>query len=118
MRTLLSVAGPLPDASKVKFHGVDNYTDTIPLEKALDPTTLVVYEMNGEPLPHRHGFPARVIVPGYFGEKHVKWITRIELAKAMRRVFTRSRVGVRISSCQSGRGSISQSTTPGLCFRS
>ncbi|MFN2509459.1 MAG: molybdopterin-dependent oxidoreductase, partial [Chthoniobacterales bacterium] len=31
------------------------------------------------PLPHRHGFPARVIVPGYFGEKHVKWITRIEL---------------------------------------
>ena len=51
-----------------------------PLAKALDPTTLVVYEMNGETLPDRHGFPARVIVPGYFGEKHVKWITRIEVA--------------------------------------
>jgi len=38
--------------------------------------------MNGEALPQRHGFPARVIVPGYFGEKHVKWITRIELAGA------------------------------------
>jgi DMSO/TMAO reductase YedYZ molybdopterin-dependent catalytic subunit len=36
--------------------------------------------MNGETLPDRHGFPARVIVPGYFGEKHVKWITRIEVA--------------------------------------
>jgi len=31
-------------------------------------------------LPDRHGFPARVIVPGYFGETHVKWITRIEVA--------------------------------------
>ncbi len=61
------------------LHSVDNYTDTIPLVKALNPTTLIAYEMNGEPLPHRHGFPARVIVPGYFGEKSVKWITRIEL---------------------------------------
>ena len=46
----------------------------------MDPTTLVVYEMNGEPLPERHGYPARVIVPGLFGKNHVKWITRIELA--------------------------------------
>jgi DMSO/TMAO reductase YedYZ molybdopterin-dependent catalytic subunit len=82
MRTLLSAATPLPEAAKVRLHGVDNYTDTISLEKALDPTTLVVYEMNGERLPQRHGFPARAIVPGYFGEKHVKWITRIELATA------------------------------------
>jgi len=35
--------------------------------------------MNGEPLPPRHGYPARVIVPGLFGEKNVKWVTRIEL---------------------------------------
>ncbi|PZR77218.1 MAG: hypothetical protein DLM73_00175 [Chthoniobacterales bacterium] len=82
MSTLLNAATPLPGAAKVRLHGVDNYTDTFPLEKAMDPTTLVVYEMNGEPLPHRHGFPARVIVPGYFGEKHVKWITRIEVADA------------------------------------
>ncbi len=45
----------------------------------MEPTTLVVYEMNGEPLPERHGYPVRVIVPGLFGEKNVKWITRIEL---------------------------------------
>ncbi len=82
LRTLLEAVGPLPAARKVRLHGVDNYTDTIPLEKALDPATLVAYEMNGVPLPPRHGFPARVVVPGYFGEKHVKWITRIELAGA------------------------------------
>jgi DMSO/TMAO reductase YedYZ molybdopterin-dependent catalytic subunit len=79
MKVLLSAASPLAGATKVRLHGVDNYTDTFPLEKAMDPTTLVVYEMNGETLPDRHGFPARVIVPGYFGEKHMKWITRIEV---------------------------------------
>ena len=82
MRALLDSAKPLPSAVKVRMFGVDNYADTIPLEKALDPATMVVYEMNGEPLPQRHGFPARVIVPGYFGEKHVKWVTRIEVADA------------------------------------
>jgi DMSO/TMAO reductase YedYZ molybdopterin-dependent catalytic subunit len=80
MGVLLDAAAPLPGAAKVRLHGVDNYTDTFPLEKAMNPTTLVVYEMNGEPLPNRHGFPARVILPGYFGEKSVKWITRIEVA--------------------------------------
>ncbi|MEO5720128.1 MAG: molybdopterin-dependent oxidoreductase [Chthoniobacterales bacterium] len=81
MGALLAAAGgPLPAARKVKLHGVDNYTDTFPLEKALEPTTLLAYEMNGARLPDRHGFPMRAIVPGYFGEKHVKWITRIELA--------------------------------------
>jgi DMSO/TMAO reductase YedYZ molybdopterin-dependent catalytic subunit len=64
----------------VLLHGVDNYTDTFPLEKAMNPTTLVVYEMNGEPLPARHGAPARILVPGLFGEKNVKWVTRIEVA--------------------------------------
>jgi DMSO/TMAO reductase YedYZ molybdopterin-dependent catalytic subunit len=80
MKVLLAAASPIAGATKVRLHGVDNYTDTFPLEKAMDPTTLVVYEMNGATLPDRHGFPARVIVPGYFGEKHVKWITRIEVA--------------------------------------
>ncbi|HSP44547.1 MAG TPA: molybdopterin-dependent oxidoreductase, partial [Chthoniobacterales bacterium] len=63
MNVLLAAASPGPGATKVRLHGVDNYTDTFPLGKAMDPTTLVVYEMNGETLPDRHGFPARVIVP-------------------------------------------------------
>jgi DMSO/TMAO reductase YedYZ molybdopterin-dependent catalytic subunit len=79
LRDLIDPASPLSDAARVRLHGVDNYTDTIPLEKALEPNTLIAFEMNGVPLPHQHGYPARVVVPGYFGEKHVKWLTRIEL---------------------------------------
>jgi DMSO/TMAO reductase YedYZ molybdopterin-dependent catalytic subunit len=79
LRDLIDPAGPMADAKRVRLFGVDNYTDTIPLEKALDPTTLLVWEMNGQSLADRHGYPLRAIVPGYFGEKHVKWLTRIEL---------------------------------------
>src|SRR6266566_1120353 len=87
LRDLLERAAPLPNAARVRFHGVDNYTDTIPLEKAMEPTTLLAYNMNGVRLPHRHGYPLRVIVPGYFGEKHVKWLTRIELTDASAKGF-------------------------------
>jgi DMSO/TMAO reductase YedYZ molybdopterin-dependent catalytic subunit len=79
LHDLIDPAGPMADARRVRLFGVDNYTDTIPLEKALEPTTLLVSEMNGRSLPGRHGYPLRAIVPGYFGEKHVKWLTRIEL---------------------------------------
>jgi DMSO/TMAO reductase YedYZ molybdopterin-dependent catalytic subunit len=79
LRDLLDQAGVLSGAARVRLHGVDNYTDTIVLEKAMEPTTLLAYEMNGAPLPDRHGYPLRVIVPGYFGEKNVKWLTKVEV---------------------------------------
>jgi DMSO/TMAO reductase YedYZ molybdopterin-dependent catalytic subunit len=79
LRDLIDPAGPLAEVQRVKLYGVDNYTDTIPIEKALEPTTLLAWEMNGQKLPDRHGYPLRAVVPGYFGEKHVKWLTRIEL---------------------------------------
>jgi len=87
LHDLLDPAVPVSNAARVRLWGVDNYSDTIPLEKAMDATTLVAYEMNGAPLPHRHGYPARVVVPGYFGEKHVKWLTRIEVAPAEAKGF-------------------------------
>ena len=87
LRDLLERAAPLSSAARVRFHGVDNYTDTIPVEKAMEPTTLLAYDMNGVRLPHRHGYPLRVIVPGYFGEKNVKWLTRIEVADANAKGF-------------------------------
>jgi len=87
LRDLLERAAPLSSAARVRFHGVDNYTDTIPVEKAMEPTTLLAYDMNGVRLPHRHGYPLRVIVPGYFGEKNVKWLTRIEVAGANAKGF-------------------------------
>ena len=87
LRDLLDQAGVLSGAARVRLHGVDNYTDTIPLEKAMEPTTLLAYEMNGAPLPDRHGYPLRVIVPGYFGEKNVKWLTRVEVTDANAKGF-------------------------------
>ena len=87
LRDLLDQAAPLSNAVRVRFHGVDNYTDTIPLEKAMEPTTLLAYQMNGVQLPHRHGYPLRLIVPGYFGEKNVKWLTRIEVTDANAKGF-------------------------------
>src|SRR5881398_918345 len=87
LRDVLDRAVPLSGAARVRFRGVDNYTDTIPLEKALEPTTLLAYEMNGAELPDRHGYPLRLIVPGYFGEKHVKWLTRIEVTDATAKGF-------------------------------
>ncbi len=80
LRQLLEEARPRSNVRDVVFHGVDGYTDTFPLAKAMDPTTLVAYEMNGQALPLRHGFPARIIVPGLYGEKNVKWIDRIQLS--------------------------------------
>jgi DMSO/TMAO reductase YedYZ molybdopterin-dependent catalytic subunit len=79
MADLLNAAVVKEGAVEVKLYGADGYTDTFAIEKALDPTTMVVYLMNGEPLPERHGFPARVIVPGLYGEKNVKWVTGIEV---------------------------------------
>jgi DMSO/TMAO reductase YedYZ molybdopterin-dependent catalytic subunit len=79
LRALLEAAGPMPGVVEAKLYGADGYTETIPFQKAMEPTTLVVFRMNGEPIPARHGYPVRLIVPGMFGEKHVKWLTRIEL---------------------------------------
>ena len=87
LRDLLDQAGILSGAARVRLQGVDNYADTIPLEKAMEPTTLLAYEMNGMPLPDRHGYPLRMIVPGYFGEKNVKWLTRVEVTDANAKGF-------------------------------
>jgi DMSO/TMAO reductase YedYZ molybdopterin-dependent catalytic subunit len=60
---------------------VDAYARSIPLAKALDPNTLVVYRMNGEALPDSHGGPLRVIVPGWYGMDSVKWLNRIIVSR-------------------------------------
>lgn len=76
---LQRAGGPSARAIKVAFHCADGYTESIPLGDALVPTTLLAFEMNGERLPPSHGFPVRLLVPGLFGMKNPKWITRIEL---------------------------------------
>jgi len=79
LRSLIETARPRPEARRVVLHASDGYVHVLPLAKAMEPTTLVAYRMNGLPLPHRHGYPARVLVPGTYGEVSVKWVDRIEL---------------------------------------
>ena len=76
---LLAQVKPKPNVTTVLFRAADGYYETFRFEKAMEPTTIVAYEMNGEPLPQGHGFPLRLIVPGLYGEKNPKWLTRIEL---------------------------------------
>ncbi len=79
LSALLAEAKPKPGVTTVLFHAADGYYETIRIEKALEQTTLLAYEMNGQTLPQRHGYPLRMVVPGLYGEKNPKWLTRIEL---------------------------------------
>lgn len=78
LRDLLDEAGLESSVVDLKLEAADGYTESIPLGEALQADTLLVYLMDGQPLTTEHGFPLRLIVPGIFGMKNVKWITRIE----------------------------------------
>jgi DMSO/TMAO reductase YedYZ molybdopterin-dependent catalytic subunit len=83
---LLEEAGVEDGAVEVLFTGLDRgvqgevehaYARSLPLDEALRPEMLLAYEVNGRPLPPQHGFPLRLIVPGWYGMTHVKWLDRI-----------------------------------------
>jgi sulfite oxidase len=67
----------------VRFYSVDGMSVSIDLQKATNPygDVIVVYEMNDEPLPREHGFPIRMLVPGYAAIRNPKWVNKIELSK-------------------------------------
>jgi DMSO/TMAO reductase YedYZ molybdopterin-dependent catalytic subunit len=60
---------------------VDAYVKDLPIDR-VGSDVLIAYEMNGEPLAAVHGFPARLVVPGFYGTNSVKWLTRMTLAQA------------------------------------
>ncbi|HEV7662110.1 MAG TPA: molybdopterin-dependent oxidoreductase, partial [Chloroflexota bacterium] len=75
---VLDLAGGLKASAVVlAFLSVDEFSAALPPEIASDPNALVVYEMNGQPLPREHGFPARLLVPGRYGMKNPKWLAGI-----------------------------------------
>jgi DMSO/TMAO reductase YedYZ molybdopterin-dependent catalytic subunit len=81
LMTLIAKAQPNDGVTEVLFTASDGYTNTIELAKVAAEGVIVAYGMNGEPLPQKHGYPARIITPGRYGEKHVKWVTRITLQR-------------------------------------
>jgi len=81
---VLKRAGLKASPKEVLFNGADvplgtmpDFQRSIPIAKALHPATLLAYEMNGETLPVEHGFPLRVVVPGWAGDSWIKWVTSI-----------------------------------------
>jgi DMSO/TMAO reductase YedYZ molybdopterin-dependent catalytic subunit len=75
---VLDLAGGLkPSAVGLAFLSTDEFSAGLPPDVVGDPETLVVYEMNGQPLPREHGFPARLLVPGRYGMKNPKWLAGI-----------------------------------------
>jgi DMSO/TMAO reductase YedYZ molybdopterin-dependent catalytic subunit len=107
---LLQEAGVLEQGREVTFVGSDageeevrgikmkpNFARSMSLDDAMNPVNLLCYEMNGEALPQPHGFPLRLIAPGWYGIANVKWLKRIEVrdTRYMGRFMAREYVTIR-----------------------
>lgn len=93
LASLLDEAGVLEEGIEVVFWGADageqtwrdeititeQFARSMSLTDAMAPNNLLAYEMNGEELPSPHGYPLRLIAPGWYGVANVKWLTRIEV---------------------------------------
>lgn len=90
LRCLLEKAGIRDGALEILFEGYDSgqpdpsvepqpYLRSLPMDVAMHPDTLLAYEMNGETLSREHGYPLRLIVPGWYGMASVKWLRRISV---------------------------------------
>lgn len=88
---VLQRAGVMDEAVELVFTGADHgvergveqdYQRSLTISEARDADVLLAYAMNGQPLPPQHGFPVRLVVPGWYGMAHVKWLTTITAAAA------------------------------------
>lgn len=90
LEQILRTAGVESGSKEVVFKGADHgiedavgrelrYERSLPLDVALHPDTLLAYQMTGETLPRIHGFPLRLVVPGWYGMASVKWLTEIKV---------------------------------------
>ncbi|MHB8566913.1 MAG: molybdopterin-dependent oxidoreductase [Nitrososphaerales archaeon] len=80
---LLNNAGGTGSSSQyVVFYSVDGYSVGIPISKTLMPDSMLAYMMNDAPLPQRHGYPLRAVIPGLYGMMSAKWVTKIEIVDA------------------------------------
>jgi DMSO/TMAO reductase YedYZ molybdopterin-dependent catalytic subunit len=86
LRSVLEEAGVADGAVEVLFTGLDRgieggedqwFQRSLPLDVALADEPLLAFELNGAPLPPQHGFPLRLLVPGWYGMTNVKWLSRV-----------------------------------------
>jgi hypothetical protein len=85
LKDVLAIVGLKPEAIEIAFNGADgpafdktpDFIKSIPVWRAVDESTLIAYEMNGAPLPHLNGFPARLIVPGWTGTYWMKHLISV-----------------------------------------
>ena len=85
---VLQLARPRATARHVVPDGNDapptpqapDFVRSHPIQKAMEPHTMIALEMNGQPVPHLHGGPARLLVPGWVGSASIKWLTKLTLA--------------------------------------
>jgi DMSO/TMAO reductase YedYZ molybdopterin-dependent catalytic subunit len=75
---LLEHACVKPQAKYAALYSSEGYTTGHTLERMGKPDNFLAWEMNGDPLPRQHGFPLRMLMPGIYGMKMPKWLTRIE----------------------------------------
>jgi sulfite oxidase len=117
LSALLRNADAKATARHVAFRGAalpssdTPFIRSIPMEKAIDPDTIVATEMNGSPLAPEHGYPARVLVPGWIGSASIKWLTEI-------RVLTHEFEGYFMNSAYRLPATVSAETEPGTVITS
>jgi hypothetical protein len=95
LKDVLAKAGVKADAIEVALNGADSppldktpdFVKSIPVEVAMDENTLIAFEMNGKPLPHWNGFPARLVVPGWTGTYWVKQLVSVKLVSQPEKNF-------------------------------
>ncbi|QPJ62275.1 MAG: molybdopterin-dependent oxidoreductase [Candidatus Nitronauta litoralis] len=80
LRKLLEEVSPSSDADWMIVRGADGYHESIPIKKARHPAALLATHMNGERLTKDHGYPLRLLIPGLYGIKQVKWIQELEFS--------------------------------------
>ena len=78
LRDLMAIANPTPGSDHVVISGSDEYFTSVPLDLVMDERSLLAFNVGGQPLPRTHGYPARVLLPGVYGQKQPKWVIALE----------------------------------------
>lgn len=78
LKDILAEAGLQNGVKEIYMRAADGFYESVPINEAMDERTLLVYQMNGQPLPVEHGFPLRIYIPNHFGMKQPKWLTSLE----------------------------------------